>query len=337
MMGLFLSKYQKFEKELPDVSGKVFVITGTTSGTGFVAARTVAKHNGVVLLLNRPSSRSVDSLEKLKKAVPEGKFFPIDCDLQSFDSVRKACEEIKAKYTSIYCLSNNAGIMATPDEITEDGYEKQMQTNHLSHFLLTKELLPLLEASSKEFGDARIVQHSSVARNAVTNGLEEQYFSMQEKDGMLGGDDDSKFMQGPEWTRYSQTKLANSVFSQALNTKLSSSTDESRKNILSLCAHPGFSATNLSTHLKPSFLMKLMLIPVGMFMVQSAEDGSMGLLKGMMDKRENLQSGVLYGPAGSGLKGYAVALPSKPHETDPKSQSMLWTKSEEAIGASFCL
>merc|ERR1712071_678547 len=106
-------------------------------------------------------------------------------------------------------------------------------------------------------------------------------------DGMLGGDDDSKFMQGPEWTRYSQT----------LNTKLSSSTDESRKNILSLCAHPGFSATNLSTHLKPSFLMKLMLIPVGMFMVQSAEDGSMGLLKGMMDKRENLQSGVLYGPA----------------------------------------
>lgn len=336
MMGLFPSKYQKFEKELPDVSGKVFVITGTTSGTGFVAARTVAKHNGEVLLLNRPSSRSVDSLEKLKKAVPEGKFVPIDCDLQSFDSVRKACEEIKAKYTSIYCLSNNAGIMATPDEITGDGYDKQMQTNHLSHFLLTKELLPLLEASSKEFGDARIVQHSSLARDATTNGLEEQYFSKQEKDGMLGGDD-GKSMEGPEWIRYRQTKLANSVFCQALHTKLSSSTDESHKNILSLCAHPGFSATNLFSHLKPSFLTRTMMIPVFMFMVQSAEDGSMGLLKAMMDKRENLQSGVLYGPAGSGLKGYAVALPSKSYETDPKSQSMLWTKSEEAIGASFCL
>merc|ERR1712070_487397 len=193
------------------------------------------------------------------------------------------------------------------------------------------------EASSKEFGDARIVQHSSLARNAATNGLEQPYFSKQEKDGMLGGDDDSKFMGGPEWTRYAQTKLANSVFCQALHTKLSSSTDESRKNILSLCAHPGFSATNLSSHLKPSFLMKIMMIPVGLFLVQSAEDGAMGLLKGMMDKRENVQSGVLYGPAGSGLKGNAVAIPSKPHETDSKSQSLLWTKSEEAIGASFSL
>jgi len=333
-MGIFLSKYAKFEKGLPDVSGKVFVITGTTSGTGFVAARTVAKHNGEVLLLNRPSSRSTASLEKLKEAVPEGKFVPIDCDLQDFASVRKACAEIKSKYSSVYCLSNNAGIMATPDEITGDGFDKQMQTNHLSHFLLTKELFPLLEASSKECGDARIVQHSSIARNNTINKtLEEKYLSKQKSDNMLGGFSEEKMMQGPQWARYSQTKLANSVFCHALHNKLSSSADESKKNILSLCAHPGFSLTNLANHISFGFLARIIFVPIMIMSAQSADDGSMGLIKAMMDTRDNLEGGVLYGP--NGMKGDAVALPSKPWETDPKSQTMLWKKSEEAIGASF--
>jgi len=334
MMGLFLSKFSKFEKNLSDVSGKVFVITGTTSGTGFVAARTVAKHNGEVILLNRPSSRSAASLEKLKDAVPNGKFVPVDCDLQDFDSVRKACGEIKSKYTSIYCLSNNAGIMATPDEITGDGFDKQMQTNHLSHFLLTKELLPLLEASSKECGDARIVQHSSITRhNTENNTLEEKYFSKQEKDGMLGGFSEENAMRGAQWSRYAQTKLANSVFCQSLNNKLSSSNDEDKRNVLSLCAHPGISMTNLADHLSFGLLARIFIVPMMMLVAQSADDGSMGLIKAMMDSRDNLEGGALYGPEGA--SGYPVALPSKSHETDPKSQTMMWTKSEEAIGASF--
>jgi len=340
-MGLFENKFSKFVKTLPDVSGKVFVITGTTSGTGFVAAQTVAEHNGEVLLLNRPSSRSVASLEKLRAAVPEGTFVPIDCDLQDFDSVRKACKEIKEtkKYTSIYCLSNNAGIMATPDEITKDGYDKQMQTNHLSHFLLTKELFPLLLASSRERGDARIVQHSSLARDATKDkALEEKYFTKKEKDGMLGGEDENAgFMKGPEWRRYSQTKLANSVFAQSLHDKLQTSTNEDCQNMLSLCAHPGLSNTNLGDHLgaKMGVFKKMMVVPLMLFVQQSAQDGAMGLLKGMMDARENVQGGMLYGPGGTGLSGVAIAIPPKPHETDQASKDMLWTTGEAAIGDSF--
>merc|ERR1719428_2317038 len=248
-MGLFGSKYSKFESGLPDVSGKVFAITGTTSGTGFAAAECVAKRNGEVILLNRPSSRSKASLEKLKELVPDGKFVAIDCDLQDFASVRKAVEEIKSRYGELYCLSNNAGIMATPDEITGDGFDKQMQTNHLSHFLLTKELFPLLKASAKRIGDARIVQHSSIARdeNPGDKMLKEEYFTKKEKDGMLGGDvDQAMFMQGPQWYRYGQTKLANSVFTQALHEKLAASGDADFRNVLSLCAHPGVARTNLS-------------------------------------------------------------------------------------------
>lgn len=283
-------------------------------------------------MLNRPSSRSVASLAKLKEEVPDGKFVPIDCDLQDFVSVRKASEEIKSKYTSLYCLANNAGIMATPDEITSDGFDKQMQTNHLSHFLLTKELFPLLETCSKENGDARIVQHSSGARQwTINKTLEEKYLSKQVKDGMLGGFDEG--MTGPQWERYSQTKLANSVFCQALHKKLSASDDDKYKNIMSLCAHPGFSTTNLSDHIKLSIFAKILVAPLVFFQAQSAEDGTMGLLKAMVDKKENLERGLLYGPWG--MKGYPIAHPPKSYEADHKSQTMLWKKSEEAIGASF--
>ncbi|WP_439101244.1 SDR family NAD(P)-dependent oxidoreductase [Congregibacter sp.] len=137
--------FPQFKARLPDLTDKVFVITGTTSGTGFVAARTVAELGGEAVLLNRPSKRVDAMLGSLKDAVPDGNFVTIECDLQNFASVRSAAEEIKNRYDAIYCLANNAGIMATPDEATVDGYDTQMQTNHLSHFLLTAELLPLLE------------------------------------------------------------------------------------------------------------------------------------------------------------------------------------------------
>jgi len=335
-MGLFGSKFSKFERELPDVSGKVFVITGTTSGTGFSAAECVAKHNGEVLLLNRPSSRSVASLENLRAAVPDGKFVAIDCDLQDFGSVRKACEEIKKKYTSLYCLSNNAGIMATPDEITTDGYDKQMQTNHLSHFLLTRELFPLLVASVKDCGEGRVVQHSSLARDACSNDklLEEKYQSKQEKDGSLGGDiANAGFMKGPQWDRYAQTKLSNSVFTQALHTKIAASKNPDSQGVLSLCAHPGISNTNLSDHLSFGVVVDFLFKAVSAVILQSPADGSMGLLKAMMDKSENVEGGILYGP--KGVTGYPVPMPPKAHESNTESKEMLWRAGEKAIGATF--
>ena len=123
--------YHKFVEGLPDVSGKVFCITGTTSGTGLVAAKTVAKLGGEVVLLNRKSERSTKSLAAMKEDFPDAKFVPIECDLQSFESVKNAIGEIKSKYSSIYCLACNGGIMASPDRATVDGYDIQMQTNHL--------------------------------------------------------------------------------------------------------------------------------------------------------------------------------------------------------------
>ena len=319
--------FSNFKKDLPMVDGKVFVITGTTSGIGYEAARTVAELGGEVILLNRKSDRVATSMEKLKQAVPEGKFVSIDCDLQSFESVRGAVEEIKSKYAKIYCLANNAGIGVKPDEATVDGYDTQMQTNHLSHFLLTAELFPLLQAEAKESGDARIVNHSSYGRLHTPNKcLEEKY--LQKNGGNLGGNE-VKMMGGACFHRYFQTKLANSVFTYALDEKLRAS----ESPIRAVCAHPGGSKTNLGDHLDLGLFWKLMIPIMETFLMQSAEDGAMGLLKGMVDP--TAESGVLYGPKNGGISGAAVPNPKEPYETDPAALEMLWRTSEEATGVKF--
>ncbi|CAB9514552.1 Uncharacterized oxidoreductase C736.13 [Seminavis robusta] len=313
--------YNDFKKELPSAEGKVFVITGTTSGTGYVAARTAAEKGGEVLLLNRSSDRATKSLAKLKEEVPDGKFVPIECDLQSFESARKAAAEIKSKYTSLYCVCWNAGIMGTPDQATVDGYDTQMQTNHLSHFLLTAELLPLLE---KQGGDARIVNHSSGGRHMTPNKcLERKYF--EKNGGNLGGSEvELGKISGPPFLRYFQTKLANAVFTKALHEKLQAK----KSPILAICADPGFSATDLTNHFGgggDDFLKG------HAERVQTPEDGAMGILKGMMDP--DVQSGVHYGPAGS--KGPAVINPERPYEVDPEGIKMLWETSQAATGVVF--
>ncbi|CAJ1889680.1 unnamed protein product [Cylindrotheca closterium] len=317
--------YPKFVKGLPDVSGKVFVITGTTSGTGNCAAKTVAKLGGEVLLLNRKSERSTKSLAAMKDEYPEGKFVPIECDLQSFESVKNAIAEIKSKYSSIYCLACNAGIMATVDKATVDGYDTQMQTNHLSHFLIVEELMPLLEAGAAAHGDARIVTHSSMGRDLCTTpdkGLEAKYFG--KNGGNLGGDS-LGMLSGACYDRYFQTKLANSVHMYGLHNKLK----ESGSKIRAISAHPGGSSTGLDNHLNYGFFWNTALKVVGPLMIQTAEDGAMGLMKGMMDP--SAESGVLYGPKNSGTKGPAVPNPPKEYETNAKAIEMLWKTSTEAV------
>merc|ERR1739844_397230 len=150
-----------------------------------------------------------------------------------------------------------------------------MQTNHLSHFLLTKELFPLLVESAKEGVDARLVQHSSKARDMCKGEgklLEEQYLSKYDEDGQLGGDGDKAvFMKGPQWDRYAQTKLANSVFAQALNDRITASKDANAQKVKSLCAHPGVSDTNLGDHLSFGKVTGVIVKAVSKMVVQTKE------------------------------------------------------------------
>ena len=161
--------FTDFAASLPRMEGKTIVITGCTSGTGLVLAHLCADLGARIIMLNRKSERADAALLLLKEKHPNVDVSFIPCDLQSFDSVRAAAVEVKKKCLhGIDVLCNNAGVMALPDIATNDGFDVQMQSNHLSHFLLTSELWALLEAASTKRGEARVVNHSSGARRSAT-------------------------------------------------------------------------------------------------------------------------------------------------------------------------
>jgi len=272
------------EKHGQDMTGKVVVITGTTSGTGFIAAKELAKKGAEVLLLNRKSPRADQAFKDLSAAVPSGKFIAIPCDLQSFDSVNQGIEKILSQVDCVDVLINNAAVMALCDEATADGYDVQMQTNALSHFLLTKRLFPLLQKSNQ----GRIVNHTSMARMGAP--LDLSYFG--KNGGNLGGDgteQENGSFSGPRWERYHQTKLANFAFTYGLKTRLEQS---KINNVIALSAHPGLALTSLAATTAKDGGMD----PKSELMAsaQSAEDGAAGIIRAAMDPQA--KSGGFYGP-----------------------------------------
>ena len=314
-------------------------------------------------MLNRESHRAVDAYESIKAIVKEtrgdanDKVFKINCDLMSFASVEKAAEEVKSTFPDgIDVLCNNAGIMAFPNQATKDGYDAQMQVNHISHFLLTKELFPLLEKKAEVTGEARIINHTSVAR--LGSPLDQKYFEKNGGKEILGNNN------GDEWERYHQSKLANLVFTYALRDRLSAKGSK----VISAVAHPGGSKTNLmdSTaksngggviiahvlslettcssslycNLNFDFFCLCVTIQgsgslsffqlIRPFMFQSIEDGAVGI--GRCSLQEGIKNGDFYGPGSyvSSLKGDAVLL--KPEAISEESKKMLWETSELAVG-----
>ena len=302
-----------------DLTNMVIAITGTTTGTGYVCAREVAKKGASVILLNRKSDRSEKSLKQLQESVPNGDFTAVECDLQNFKSVKDAVNTIKAKYDVIDILVNNAGIMALNDAPTQDGYDIQMQTNVLSHFLLTKELFPLLRKSE----EARIINHSSMAR--LGGPLVPDYF--EQKGGNLGGDgteEDNLSFRGPRWERYHQTKLANATFTYGLKNKLASA---GITNVIPLLAHPGLAATNLQVTSAQNGAMDINAD--FMQRAQSPEDGATGIIRCVMDN--NAKSGDFYGPT-AGWSGYPDLLEPEDLLLDNNNIRINWQGCEKAVG-----
>jgi NAD(P)-dependent dehydrogenase (short-subunit alcohol dehydrogenase family) len=302
-----------------DMTGKVAAVTGTTSGTGYVCAREIAKKGGTVILLNRKSSRAEAALQQLQAEVPGGAFDWVECDLQNFDSVRQAAANIQKKYDVVDVLVNNAGVMALKDQATSDGYDVQMQTNVLSHFLLTKELFPLLKKSDQ----GRIVNHSSMARLGPP--LEAQYF--EAKGGNLGGDgteEENASFQGPRWARYHQTKLANAAFTYGLKEELEAA---NITNVIPLLAHPGLAMTQLQITAAEHGGMQADS-PL-MTQAQSAEDGATGIIRAAMDPEA--KSGDFFGPA-AGWKGFPDRLTPEELLYDASNIRINWEGCEQAVG-----
>jgi NAD(P)-dependent dehydrogenase (short-subunit alcohol dehydrogenase family) len=318
---------------LPSMAGKTAVVTGTTSGTGKVAASTLAELGAKVLVLNRSSDRSTASFAELTAAHPDAELHDVECDLQFFASVQAAATQVKELCPEgVHVLCNNAGVMALGDTATPDGFDVQMQTNHLSHFLLTRELMPLLELAADAAGEARVVNHSSVARLSPGKTLLPEY--LEKNGGQLGGDGsrlDNLMFRGARWARYSQSKLANAAFTAALHDRL----QKKGSKVKALVAHPGLANTHLQkTSIKEGGMGSAF---TGLFMrfSQSPEDGAMGIVSCMC--LPDATSGQFYGP-GSGtaaFRGKAEPFALESFYDNAETRDLLWSKSEEAIGGTF--
>eukprot|EP00746_Dinoflagellata_sp_MGD_P066045 gnl/MRDRNA2_/MRDRNA2_27425_c0_seq1.p1 gnl/MRDRNA2_/MRDRNA2_27425_c0~~gnl/MRDRNA2_/MRDRNA2_27425_c0_seq1.p1 ORF type:complete len:364 (-),score=75.11 gnl/MRDRNA2_/MRDRNA2_27425_c0_seq1:51-1142(-) len=344
------SKYfPEFRQGLPSMTGKVVAITGCTSGTGRICAKTLAELGAKVVMLNRASERADEALNDLKTVALEKGAPPpvlIPCDLVSFKSVIAAGEKMNAELGSsgLDVLCNNAGIMGFGDEATEDGCDIQMQTNHTAHFLLTNLCMPLLEKAATSKGEARIVNHSSAARkmDGMENKLDPKY--IDKNGGNLGGSSATLF-KGANFQRYQQTKLANVVFTYALDEKLKSK----GLPIKALVAHPGVAPTMLTNGtIKNGGAADLGSAPqcvqnlVQYAIMHSEQDATMGILRCCCDPA--VKSREFYGPPGkledsekhdqSEYKGKAE-LKKEEKLADQQAQKELWEMSEKVTGRPF--
>jgi NAD(P)-dependent dehydrogenase (short-subunit alcohol dehydrogenase family) len=345
---LYLS-YLNNNNLIPPLVGKTVAITGTTTGIGFALARTaIHKNAALVLLLNRESERSAKSEQDLRKFISTQAdkttvIRSVDCDLMSLSSVKSAAGVVREAVKpcnglDVLCL--NAGIMAYDDLRTTDGFDVQMQTNMLSHFLLTSLVYPSLQDAADKRGEARIVSLTSSGREGFNKKLEEKYFTKC-AEGTLGGNGASAFSQavlgkeGP-WMRYSQSKLANAAFAMALHHKLQAIDSK----IKSLACEPGFSATSLQD-------TKHMINAMNIASKQSASDGSLN--PAMACFSHSADSGDLFAPAG-GTTGKPIKVVAKgirqktgwfgstdKGTCDRKNQELVWKCCEKALGLKFTL
>jgi NAD(P)-dependent dehydrogenase (short-subunit alcohol dehydrogenase family) len=297
--------------QIPDLTGKVIIVTGGNSGLGYESVKAFAEKGATVIM----ASRSLDKAEAAKKEIlghaPKGKIIVMQLDLMDLKSIKTFAQEFKTKYNRVDVLLNNAGIMMTPYSLTENGFESQFGTNHLSHFALTGLLYDLIENTP----DSRIVNVSSLAH----------------KQGKIDFNnllDDQGKTYDPIKS-YRRSKLANLLFTYELQRRLS----EKNKDTLALAAHPGISPTNLANHLKDSFLFKVFELFAG-FISHSVEKGALPQIRASVDP--DAKGGEYYGPDGwKEMKGDPVIVQSNKNAHNQESARKLWEVSEELTGVKF--
>lgn len=208
--------------DMPQRKNGLAVITGSTEGIGYEDALALTKAGWNVVMMGRNAQKGAASIDKIHQVNPKAKVIFEKTDLADLSSIKAFASKMIANGHAIDLLINNAGVMTPPKRLeTADGFELQFGTNHLGHFALTAQLLPLLRKSH----NARVVTVSSVANRAGTinfNDLQSQSSYVPAK-------------------AYSQAKLANLMFALELQRQ----SEKHGWGITSLAAHPGVSRTNL--------------------------------------------------------------------------------------------
>ena len=297
-----------------NLKGKTFVITGTTSGTGFEATQILLAKGAKVVMLNRNPKKVETTLTALKQKLGNNiDVLSIIIDLGVQDSVKRAANEVLEKVSRIDALMCNGAIAQVPKQVlTVDGFESQLGVNHYGHFTLQALLFPLIEKSK-----GRIVTVGSMGYNM---GIKTIKF------------DDMNWDKDYEAnTVYSQSKLAQIMCVYELQDRLKAA---GKTDVKAYACHPGASSTSLiktSGSLMMRFVWQLMKLSP---LVQSAEKGAYPEL--MCATEPELDQKGFYGPTGKNYwTGPVGECKLEPHAKDKAVAERLWKVSEEATGVNF--
>jgi len=155
--------------DMPDLTGKIIIVTGSNAGIGFETAKALLEKNATVYIAVRSMEKGNQAIDELKKATGNEKVHILQIDLADLVSIQRAAAEFQRKENKLHVLINNAGVLAPPIEtLTAQGYDMQFGTNVLGPYFFTKMLLPLMEttaASLPTSEPARIVEVSSESHN----------------------------------------------------------------------------------------------------------------------------------------------------------------------------
>lgn len=303
-----MSKQVWDKRNIPDLSGKVIIVTGGNSGLGYESVKAFAEKGAEVILASRSATRGEEARASLLKDVHEGKIDVMTLDMADLSSIKAFSQEFKKKHDRLDVLMNNAGIMTTPYFRTRDGFEGQMGTNHLGHFALTAHLMDLLKRTK----GARVVNVSSNAHKA----------GKMDFDNLL-------FEEGKGYSpmkAYGRSKLSNLLFTYELQRWF----DKNGIEAIALAAHPGFSETNLVRYIDKKVVYRIFK-PLVSLMAQSANMGALPQIRAAVDP--GVIGAEYYGPSGMGeMKGYPVRVKSNGKTHDREDARKLWEVSEELTG-----
>jgi NAD(P)-dependent dehydrogenase (short-subunit alcohol dehydrogenase family) len=301
-------------ERIGSLKGATFVITGTTSGTGFEAAKMLLAKGAKVVMLNRNPTKVENTIATLKQELGNNiDVLTIQMDLAEQASVQRAAKEVLEKVDRIDALICNAAIAQVPSrKLTVDGFESQMGVNHYGHFTLQSMLFPLIEQSK-----GRIVV---VGSEGYKMGLKTIKFDDLNWDKDYTGN-----------AAYSQSKLAQIMTVYELQDRLKAA---GKTDVKVYACHPGASSTSLirtSGSWMTRFVWQIMkLTPL----VQSAEKGAYPML--MCATEPNLEQSGFYGPTGwNYFTGPVGACELAPHAKDKAVAERLWKVSEEATGVEW--
>ena len=289
-----------------DLSGKVVLITGGTTGLGKESARALGLAGATVIITARSEEKGQAAVAQLTELVPDGDFSFEVMELGSLDSVRAFADRFLASRDRLDVLLANAGIMAVPYGKTDDGFELQFGTNHLGHFVLVNRLLPLLKASAP----SRIVNLSSAGHFAS---------------GIIWDDPNFETKDYSKMDAYGQSKTANILFTVELERRYGDA------GVHAWAVHPGMVMTDLArSFTKDDF---------GDLASRAKKSGMKMPTLVNVDVGASTQvwacaSAEALEKPGSYLADRAFAEPSD-YANDPELAKRLWVLSEQLVGEQF--